>query len=153
MPIDPLFGIELTAAQLTNNIPMAPLYVVTPNNKFVPVKSDVTGRLEITGSIGGAPSGGTETLARIAFGSVPVAYVIGAQLVTTAIRNHLLVRNDTDGDILLSLDGATDNFKILANEVGSFDGVTIASGATVRVKQDGGAPSLGEVTISAWSDV
>ena len=97
-------------------------------------------------------AGGTETLVRIAFGSVPVAYGAGAQLVTTAVRNHLLVRNDTDGDILLSLDGATDNFKILANEVGSFDGVTIASAATVRIKQDAGAPASGEVTISAWSD-
>jgi hypothetical protein len=47
MPIDPLYGIELTANELTNNIPMAPLYVVTPNNKFIPAKADAQGRLEL----------------------------------------------------------------------------------------------------------
>lgn len=99
-----------------------------------------------------APNGGTETLVRISFGSVLVAYDAGAQLVTTAARNHLMVRNDTDGDILLSLDGSTNHFKILANEVAAFDGVTIADASTVRIKRDGGAPTSGEVTLSAWSD-
>ena len=47
MPIDPLFGIQLDADDLTNNIPMAPLYLITPNNKFIPARSDALGRLEI----------------------------------------------------------------------------------------------------------
>ncbi len=148
MPIDPLFGVELAADELTSNIMLSPTYVVTPNNKYIPLKADVEGRLEI---IAGA-AGGQETMVRVAFGSVPAAYGAGAQLVTTAFRNILQVRNNLDQAIVITLDGTTDHFQLKSGEVGDYTGVAMLSGATVRVHYDGVVPTSGEVVISAWSN-
>lgn len=99
-----------------------------------------------------AATAGQEPMVRVAFGSVPSSYGAGAQLVTTGFRNILQIRNNTDAAIVISLDGVIDHFQLGSGEIGSYTGVAMVSGATVRIKDDGVSPTSGEVVMSAWSD-
>jgi hypothetical protein len=100
-----------------------------------------------------ASSGGHEPLVSVAFGSVPAAYGAGAELVTTGFRNILQVRNKTNQEIFITLDGTTDHFYLEAGEVGDYKGISLSVGATVRIKYDSVAPTSGSVLLSAWSGV
>lgn len=130
---------------------------VTDNNLVdfeTTIKSSSTVKLTIADIMSAElnVSGGQEPMVRVAFGSIPAAYGVGAQLVTTAFRNILQVRNNTDVSIVVSLDGATDHFQLGSGEIGDYTGVAMVSGATVRVRYDVGAPTSGEVVLSVWSD-
>ena len=97
-------------------------------------------------------SGGQEPFVRVAFGSVPAAFGAGAQLVTTAFRNIVHVRNNTDQAVIVSLDGATDHFYLATGEAQEFSGVAVVSGGTIQIRYDVTPPTTGEVVLSAWSD-
>ena len=93
-----------------------------------------------------------EIMVRITGTNIPTAYNSSYQLTTTANRNHVEVRNDTDKVILISFHGTNDNRKLLAGEAGVWDNVDVSKNSTIRVRHDGTAPTNGEVTIAAWSD-
>jgi len=97
-------------------------------------------------------SGGQESLVRVAFGAVPAAYGVGAQIVATDFRNILQVRNNTDQPIIISLDGVTDSFYLGSGEVQEYTGVAVPSGSAVQIRSDVTPPSSGEVIMSLWSD-
>jgi hypothetical protein len=87
MPVrDPQYGVELTADELTASDPSAVLYGITPNNTFIPIKIDTSGRLELG-------TGVTLTMSDIQIGAVElknyntddrVFVSTGHELLTTA---------------------------------------------------------------------
>jgi hypothetical protein len=54
MAIDPEYGVPLTADELNSQIPTSILYSVTPDNKFVPVKSEEDGTLVVSATFSGS---------------------------------------------------------------------------------------------------
>ena len=98
-------------------------------------------------------TGGAETFVRVAFGSIPVSYGVGAQLTTTENRTALFVKNDTNRALVVSLAGTNDNWKVAGSETLAVDNIHIPSGTTIRVRYDSASPANGEVILSAWSRV
>jgi hypothetical protein len=54
MAISPEYGVPLTADELNSQIPTSILYSVTPDNKFVPVKSEEDGTLVVSATFSGS---------------------------------------------------------------------------------------------------
>lgn len=92
------------------------------------------------------------TLRTLAAASTSTSYVdVGSALEINVARLNIL--NDTDGDMIVSLDGGTsDHDIVLAGEryevINGQEDLTIPGGSQVAVKQSGAAPTSGTVYVS-----
>jgi hypothetical protein len=100
-----------------------------------------------------------EPLRSVAFGAVGAAYIgIGTALSNAA--RIIQIQNLTDKTLLFSLDGVTDNFRLISNGFLLLDitanktadqGWYLAEGQRFYVKQDAaGAPTLGTVDLAVF---
>jgi len=99
-----------------------------------------------------------ETLRSLAFGSISGSYAaLGAALANPIIQLH--ISNDTDANMLISYDGVNDHEFIAANsfillDIGSNksvgEGLFLSKGDSVYVKQESGAPTSGNIYMSAY---
>ena len=99
-----------------------------------------------------------ETLRSLAFGSISGSYAaLGAALANPIIQ--LKIANDTDANILISYDGVNDHEFVSSNSFVLFDvgtnksigdGLFLSEGDIIYVKQEVGAPTTGNVYMSAY---
>lgn len=98
-----------------------------------------------------------EALRSVAFGSVTSSYAALGDPTSDAIR-LVAFNNGTNQNILVSLDGVTNHFRIVGNGFKLLDlttnrvrddGLFIAKGTTFYIKDEGSSPSSGSFWIEA----
>jgi len=100
-----------------------------------------------------------DAVRELAFGSISGTYAALGVPIADNVR-LLSVSNSTDDEVYISFDGTTNHLRLVANSFKLFDlsankirddGLFIAAGTQVYVKQVSGAPTSGSVWVEAMS--
>jgi len=115
----PQYGVELNEDQLTTSDPCAVLYGVTPDDKFIPLKIDSSGRIQLG-------SGVTLNTDELELGDVGITAIdttsnLPTELTGTIVGGHEALNVNVIGSIVASSPTVIDSGAIVPGQLTNFD--------------------------------